>query len=173
MIFAYALVESAYGLPIRELGRMPLQALTPAKASKKDWIVWLQFIGHCKLNLQIFACVAQGFRISVFPQPVMPPCADSKIFKHFPQCFYNKRFLRRYYQRMECRTRLTFFSLHSPPYSDYETLVKPRLPGLFAELFADFLKQDKNNLESLSYNTVKSLSRISPLLRLMSEVNKI
>lgn len=97
MIFAYALVESAYGLPIRELGRMPLQALTPAKASKKDWIVWLQFIGHCKLNLQIFACVAQGFRISVFPQPVMPPCADSKIFKHFPQCFYNKRFLRRYY----------------------------------------------------------------------------
>ena len=65
--------------------------------------------------------------------------------------------------RMECSTWLTFFSIHSPPHYNYETLVKSRLSVLFAELLEHFLKQDKNILESLSYNTVNSLSRMSPL----------
>ena len=124
----------------------------------------VQFIEHCKINLQIFAF---GTRVSPYQffHNLLCPCADSTIFSNI---FHNVFIMNAFYGvitiKMECSTQLTFFSVHSPQYGNYETLAKSRLPEVFAGFLEHFLKQDKNILESLSYNTVKSLSRISPLL---------
>ena len=109
--------------------------------------------------------LAQEFLHISFSTPVMPLVPIAQYFQTFSTMFF---IMNAFYGvitiRMECSTQLTFFSVPSPPYGNYETLPKSRLSVLFAELLEHFLKQDKNILGSLSYNTVKSLSRMSPLL---------
>lgn len=148
------------GCPVLDAGRLDDMAVTPCRP-EMDESIWMIYV-NC-----IMQQLAFGARFFMqYPSPQVY-CSLAPTVRYLKNNSHNVFIMNAFYGvitiRMECSTWLTFFSIHSPPHYNYETLVKSRLSVLFAELLEHFLKQDKNILESLSYNTVNSLSRMSPL----------